>query len=220
MAYSEVRSVIFDLDGVLIDSLGVMEVAYHSACRAILRGQNYPPFFEYCKYLGRSLSEIIRILKLPHEICHNYEVVSYKLINNIQMHSGVYAMLSTLRGRSIPMCVATGKDRERTLVILRNLGILDFFDIVMCSDQVRNPKPAPDMANHIINKLNWSPDTTLFVGDSEADILCGQAAGTQTALALWAKPVNAAMRYETTYRINRPEDLLDIALAPFLIESK
>ena len=58
MAYSEVRSVIFDLDGVLIDSLGVMEVTYHSACRAILRGQNYPPFSEYCKYLGRSLQGI------------------------------------------------------------------------------------------------------------------------------------------------------------------
>jgi AHBA synthesis associated protein len=220
MTHSEIRSVIFDLDGVLIDSLGVMEVAYHSACRAVLRNQSYPPFSEYCKYLGRSLPEIIRILELPYEICDSYVMVSYELIDTIQMYTGVQTMLRALQRQGIPMCVATGKDRERTLVILRNLGILDFFDIVMCSEQVCNPKPAPDMANHIIQTLNWSPANTLFVGDAEADILCGKAAGTQTALAIWGNPDKTALRHQTTYRLGAPKDLLDLALAPLLIETK
>lgn len=220
MAPTDIKSIIFDLDGVLIDSLGIMEIAYHTACRAVLRGQSYPPFSEYCKYLGRSLPEIIRILNLPREICDSYVMVSYELIDEIEMYSGVLAMLKSLKERGIPMCVATGKDRQRTLMILRNLSILDFFDIVMCSDQVRNPKPAPDMANHIITTLKWSPATTLFVGDAEADILCGHAAGTQTALALWGKPDKTALRQETTYRLPHPEDLLDIVKAPLLSGTK
>ncbi|WP_020405415.1 HAD-IA family hydrolase [Hahella ganghwensis] len=209
MEIKPISAVIFDLDGVIIDSMKVMEFAYHSACEEVLKGQPYPPFSEYCRYLGRSLPEILRILDLPQEIRPAFIECSYQNIHRIPVYDGVGELLSVLWENKIPMAIATGKEYERTMTILRDKSIAHYFDMVLCSDKVPRPKPSPDMANIIIEKLNLTPENCVFVGDAAADMLCGKGAGTQTALAMWGKPDASALAESSDYRLKTPLDLLN-----------
>ncbi|CAK2439981.1 phosphoglycolate phosphatase [Vibrio crassostreae] len=206
-------SVIFDLDGVLINSMEVMKNAYIESCRQVLKGEIFPPFSEYCKYLGRSLPEILRIMGLPQEIRPVFIEQSYQQMAKIKMFDGIREVLAILHEKQIPMAIATGKEFDRTRAILKHLGIYHYFSKVVCSDRVSKPKPSPEMANIIIDELGLTAQQCLFVGDAAADIQCGKQAGTQTALALWGDPDVTVLNETADYRLNDPLELLELVEA-------
>lgn len=205
-----ISGVIFDLDGVIIDSIKVTEIAYRSACEEVLKGKPYPPFSEYYRYMGRSLIEILGILELPVEIRQAFIECSYRYIDQIQVFNGILEMLTVLQTNGIPMAIATGKEHARTMVILRNMKIDHFFDIVLCSDKVIQPKPSPVMANIILDHLSLRADHCVFVGDAAADLQCGKAAGTMTALAMWGSPDPTALAEYADFRLHTPLELLNL----------
>ena len=182
-----VTAVVFDLDGTLIDSKDVMRLAYHAAHDEVMgQDRTPPPFSEYCKHLGCSFPEIMRRLDLPAGPMHKVFVrESVRLMNTIRLFDGVAAMLRTLSEARVPLAIATGKDHARTAQILAHLGIGDHFSMIVGSDDVARPKPAPDMALAIAEQLRLDPKQTLFIGDAIADLQCGKAAGMFVGLATW-----------------------------------
>lgn len=199
-------AVIFDLDGTLIDSKDVMRRAYMTAHAEVFGSTRAaPPFSEYCKYLGCSFPEIMRRLGLPAEPM--YEVFareSTRLIGDIRMFDGVSEMLGHLYGSGVPMAIATGKFEKRTRQILDHLGISRYFAVVIGSDMVSRPKPAPDMALMIAERMHLDPSKTLFVGDAVADIECGNAAGMVSALAAWDAPTEVVRQQPVKFVFDLP----------------
>jgi len=207
-----ISAVIFDLDGTLIDSKEVMRRAYFTAHEEVLGTQCIaPPFSEYCRYLGCSFPEIMRRLGLPAEAMHQIFVrESTRMLDEIRLFDGVTTLLQQLDDLGIPMAIATGKDQARTLRILDHLGISDRFSMVVGSDKVSRPKPAPDMALAIVSALQLDPTTTLFVGDAVADLQCGQAAGTVTGLATWDTPSEEVLRHPVDLVLSHPSQILPL----------
>jgi phosphoglycolate phosphatase-like HAD superfamily hydrolase len=74
---------------------------------------------------------------------------------------------------------------DRTCDLLDRLGIAGHFVAIYTSDTVPAPKPAPDMALRFAAAVGAPPGEILMIGDAEADIRCGQAAGCATAAATW-----------------------------------
>lgn len=206
------RAVIFDLDGTLIDSKEIMRRAYFTAHEEVLGGEHpAPPFSEYCKYLGCSFPEIMRRMGLPAERMHSVFVrESTRMLGEIQLFDGVLKMLHDLEAAAIPLAVATGKDQARTMKILEHLGIAGHFSMVVGSDLVARPKPAPDMAQLIASRLNLDPSTTLFLGDAIADIQCGRAAGMVSALATWDAPSDEVLRHPVDLVLSHPSQILPL----------
>lgn len=205
-------AVIFDLDGTLIDSKEVMRRAYFTAHDEVLGTQcSAPPFSEYCKYLGCSFPEIMRRLGLPAEAMHRVFVrESTRMLDEIRLFDGVTKLLQQLDDLGIPMAIATGKDQARTLRILDHLGITGRFSMVVGSDAVARPKPAPDMALAIAAGLQLDPATTLFVGDAVADLQCGQAAGMVSGLATWDAPSEEVLRHPVDLVLAHPSQILPL----------
>lgn len=200
-------AIIFDLDGTLIDSKEVMLEAYYGAYQEVIGDNNPPPFSEYCQHLGRSFPEIMRRMGLPQEMHPVFIRESINNMHKIRLFEGVLQMLKALYRQKVPMAIATGKDYARTCSILSYLGLDHYFQMVVGSDCVKKPKPAPEMALTIAQKLQLDRDTTLFVGDAIADLKCGQQAGMQTALALWDHPSEDTVSYPANYHLDRPEQL-------------
>lgn len=179
------RAVVFDLDGVLVDSHEMMGVAFAAAYAEVV-GEGPAPFTEYQRHQGLYFPEIMRRMGLPLEMEEPFVRESYRLADRIPVIDGVVDLLGTLRERGVRLAVATGKAGVRARSLLETLGIIEYFDEVIGSDEVANPKPAPDIVRKALRLLDVAPEAAIMVGDAPADIASGRGAGVATAAATWA----------------------------------
>lgn len=90
---------------------------------------------------------------------------------------GIPMALDRLRQAGLRLAVATTDRRQRTIEMLRDIGLGDAFDTLIAVDDVANGKPAPDMVLACCRALGVEPDETAVVGDTESDMRMGRAAG-------------------------------------------
>lgn len=204
------RGLLFDFDGVLINSLPVMRSAFSAALDEIY-GDSQPDhdalFARYRNYLGMGFPEIMRQLGLSQDMYQPFRRHSRLLAHEVRLYEGVPELLQWGRQQGLPMGIATGKDYERTLELLERLGIRDFFGSVYASDTVSAPKPAPEMALRFAAENNLPLDSILLLGDAEADIRCGQAARCRTAAVSWGYGDARALRaLHPTHIFDTPQD--------------
>ena len=152
------RGVIFDLDGVIIDSTSVMEQAFQYSFEKFFP-QKKAPFSEFIKHMGKGFLSIMDVMKLPREMYAPFSERSIDLISEIVVFPKIKRTLNFLKNSSCYIGIATGKDSFRTTQILNQKKIIHYFDKVICSDQVKQGKPHPDSINlHIeqagLNKEN------------------------------------------------------------------
>lgn len=207
-ALSRTRAVIFDLDGVLVDSFEVMREAFTVAYAEIV-GQGEAPFEEYSRHLGRYFPDIMRIMGLPPEMEGTFVRESYRLAHRVTVFDGVVELVRTLRERGLRLAVATGKSGPRARSLLDVLGMLSMFDHVIGSDEVANPKPAPDIVLHALDRLGLGPTEAMMVGDAVTDLASATAAGVTAVAALWGETDEAELlRARPDVVLRQPSDLL------------
>ncbi|WSQ40705.1 HAD-IA family hydrolase [Streptomyces sp. NBC_01224] len=200
--------VVFDLDGVLVDSTEVMREAFSIAYAEVV-GDGPAPFAEYNRHLGRYFPDIMRIMDLPLAMEEPFVRESYRMAHLVPLFDGVPEMLHTLRERGLRLAVATGKSGPRARSLLSQLGVLELFDHVIGSDEIARPKPAPDIVLHALELLGAEPDSAVMVGDAVTDIESAHGAGVAALAALWGETDEAALLAASPDAVLRkPEDLL------------
>lgn len=204
------EALLFDFDGVLIDSQKVMRQAFFAALDEIhpdRRSDRDALFVEYQKYLGMGFPQIMVNLRLSPEMFAPFRQHSRRLAGQVRLYDGVVALLDWSRAQGFRLGIATGKDLERTLELLTRLGIRDHFDSVYCSDTVSAPKPAPEMALRFAAEHGIAPGAIILLGDAAADIRCGQAAGCRTAAVAWGyTDGDALLELAPTFLFRTPQD--------------
>jgi AHBA synthesis associated protein len=209
------HAVIFDLDGVVVDSFAVMSEAFAIAYAEVV-GDGPAPFEEYRRHLGRYFPDIMRIMDLPLAMEEPFVRESYRLADQVTVFDGVVELLLTLRTRGLRLAIATGKSGPRARSLLDKLGLLPFFAHVIGSDEVARPKPAPDMVLKALDLLDVPAERAIMVGDAPTDLASARDAGVASAAALWAPPddVGELLAAGPDVVLERPADLL--ALCPAL----
>ncbi|GGX36863.1 HAD-IA family hydrolase [Streptomyces chryseus] len=207
------RAVVFDLDGVLVDSYEVMREAFSVAYREAV-GTGEAPFAEYNRHLGRYFPDIMKIMGLPLEMEAPFVRESYRLASQVPVFDGVPEMLRELRGRGIPLAVATGKAGDRARALLAQLGLADMFETIIGSDEVARPKPAPDMVRLAVSVLGARPEETVMIGDAVTDLQSAHGAGVAAVAALWAGVDEEALLAAGPVAIlNRPAEVVSFCAA-------
>jgi pyrophosphatase PpaX len=83
--------------------------------------------------------------------------------------------------------------------------------VLVCADEVTNPKPHPEPVEKALTLLGADPATTVYVGDSIHDMHSGRAAGVRTAAALWGPFGRAHLESASPdYWLDSPRDLVDL----------
>ena len=201
-------TVIFDLDGVLVDSFAVMREAFLIAYAEVV-GDGQPPFEEYCEHLGRFFPEIMEIMGLPLAMEEPFVRESYRLAHRVQLYPGIQSTLRTLRERGLRLAVATGKRGARARSLLDQLGVISMFEQVTGSDEVKRPKPAPDIVLRILDLLGVPPDEAIMIGDAVTDLASARGAGVTAVAALWGlADKSALLAAGPDFALNEPADLL------------
>ena len=180
---SKKKTVIFDLDGVLIDSKDNMQVSWH-ACQKKFNIQN--SFEEYFSFVGRPFFEILSLLNIKsntESIKLLYDQTSILSADLINFYPDVEKILKECHKKKINLFVVTSKDRKRTKLILKNISHL-FLYLSSPSKNLKG-KPHPDQINFILNKFSLNQDDCVYVGDTEVDQLSAKYANIDFLFAEW-----------------------------------
>ncbi len=180
MTTGNIECVIFDCDGVLVDS----EMLSAGVLKALMAEQGKPLSDAMFRdvFLGRSFvngklrAKTVLNFDLPEDFESQYrERLFAELTQNLSSMNGIEKVLSTLR---IPYCVATGSSPRRLALSLEVAGLSSYFaGNRFTSSEVANGKPAPDLCYYAAEKMNVRPQNCLVIEDSEIGIQAAKAAG-------------------------------------------
>lgn len=185
---SPIRTVLFDLDGTLIDSIQLILDSYHHT----LAAHGLPPRSDndWLEGVGTPLRVQLRRWADSTEQLDRLVATyrEYNLANHDRMvtvYPGVPEMVRAVRATGRRTGVVTSKTREGTLRGLRRAGLESEIELIVGADDVERPKPHPEPVLRAMNLLGADPASTVYVGDSIHDMHSGRAAGVRTAAVLW-----------------------------------
>ena len=181
----KVQAVIFDLDGVLIDS--GMDIANAVNFTLQTLGRPTLPSAQIIGYIGPGIEGIWRqCLGADAEQLLSVALPIYKAryreycVVETTFYPGIPETLSQLKSRGKTMAVATNKPEVFTRRILEGLDLAHYFDVVVGAESVQRKKPDPEAIQLIFAKLGVPSETTLVVGDASTDIQAAKAAKTMS----------------------------------------
>jgi 3-amino-5-hydroxybenzoic acid synthesis related protein len=176
--------IVFDLDGTLLDSEGVGEAAFRDAFRRT-GGIGDPPIAAFRAQAGRPFEVICERLGLPAEIVAEFRAAAIRLRSRVRVFDGAQDLLRALIARGAMLAVLTGKDRPRTVQLLVELGLIDYFDVVLTPDDPLAAKPAPDGVLWLAARADVDVRDVVVIGDAPSDIIAGSTAGAITIGCAW-----------------------------------
>ena len=172
--FKEKKLIIFDLDGVLINSLGNMKKSWDSA---VINLPIDKDFKKYREHIGKPFKDILSSLRIRKKY-HNFiekefKKNSIKNLNLIKLYPKVYTTLKYLK-KKYKIAILTSKDKSRTLKILKGIKIK--FDKIQCPEKNYKGKPHPELMIKLIKNLKIKKKNAVYIGDTEYDLLMSKSA--------------------------------------------
>lgn len=177
------RAVVFDCDGVLVDSERLSNVVFAE----VVSAEGLPTTFDdsVVRYLGRSTvecaAEIAAALGRPlrTDLVGEYERRSAAMLRrDLTAVAGVTALLDSLVGKDIPRCVASSGTPPEIALRLAVTGLAHYFgDAVYSASMVARGKPEPDLFLLAADRLGVAPADCVLIEDSPYGVRGGKSAG-------------------------------------------
>ena len=175
--------VIFDCDGVLVDSERLANREFAALLGEIGLEFTLPQMFE--TFVGNSMPRCVEIIAErlghapPDDLLDQYSArVAAVLPGELRPVEGVIALLDHLDEAGMPYCVASNGEHALMRVKLQATGLLERFEgRRFSSADVARPKPAPDLFLHAASTLGMAPGRCVVVEDSPLGVQGGRAAG-------------------------------------------
>ena len=211
-------TVIFDLDGTLLDTLQDLAAAVNYA----LHQQGYPPrtVQEVCRFVGNGVEKLMRRAVpagLPEErimaalaVFKDY----YALHSNdaTAPYPGIEALLDHLKARGVRMAIVSNKNDPNVKALAR-LYFPTTISMAVGEGGVVRAKPCPDTVLHVMNTWGCDPSRVLYVGDSDVDIQTARNAGVDCASVCWGfRPEQELRAAGATLLVHTAQELEAVVL--------
>ena len=178
---NSIRAVVFDMDGVLINS----HPAHLAAWKFFLRSQGNDVSENELAFIleGRTRNEILRHFfgDVPELELHGYgkqkDEIFRQMERRIEAIPGVIDFLQQLRRSKLAIAVATSASEIRTLSTIERMGLAEYFTAVITAADVSNGKPDPAVYRLACQRLNIPPELALAFDDAPAGVQSARLAG-------------------------------------------
>ena len=174
------EGLIFDCDGTIVDT---MPIHYAAWCSTTAKHGLVFPEERFYALGGVSPFEVLRMLSEEQGVEIDSNAVTYQkeakymeLIGNAKEIPEVMQIVRDNHGK-LPMAVASGGTHETVEGILQQCGIRHYFDAIVTSQDVDNPKPAPDTFLEAARRINVAPEKCRAYEDADMGIKAILAAG-------------------------------------------
>lgn len=205
------RAVIFDMDGVLLDTEPLYTVAYDRIMAPY--GVRLDPSTKL-EIMGRralhSAAHVINKFGLPlspEEFLAKRQPVLEELFSSSPAVPGAEAFVRSLSAQEIRLAVATSTARETFLLKTRPHAWFSLFDVIVCGDdrEVENPKPAPDIFLTAARRVGIPIQNCTIFEDSPSGVEAAAASGART-IALLREETDLALYQKADQIVDSFED--------------
>ncbi|MEI6277878.1 MAG: HAD family phosphatase [Verrucomicrobiae bacterium] len=190
------KGVIFDWDGVVIDSSAQHERSWEMLAEEI--GKRIPDGHFQAGF-GKKNQEII-----PHLLCWSNDPIEIARLGDrkeefyrglvrdqgVRVLPGARELLTALRESGIPRSLGSSTPRSNLDTLFAATGLGEFFDAVVCGDDVKNGKPAPDVFLLAARKLGLAPADCIVIEDAHVGIAAAHAAGMKVLAVATTHPLD------------------------------
>lgn len=177
------KAIIFDMDGVLVDSQPVHfqadrmhfdELGLHMSQRDIESLAGLSPAKRYQDFAVK-----YQLPFSPKEMFDRREELVAKLFleSKLTPTAGMLDLLKDVKSHHIKTAVASASPMPFIQLVLRTLGLMDYFDVIFTAEEVENGKPAPDVFFKAAEALGYAPESCIVIEDSHNGVLAANAAG-------------------------------------------
>ena len=176
------EGLVFDMDGTLADTMPTHFVAWTQTM--IKYGISFPEDRFY-SLGGVPAPKIVSMLSSEQSVEVNAEAIAHEkeelfleLLKDVKPVLPVKAIAELYRGK-LPLSIATGSPRWVADIILKALGIGDWFKAVITADDIEHPKPAPDIYLKAAESMGVDPKKCFAFEDTKLGMDSARAAGMQ-----------------------------------------
>jgi pyrophosphatase PpaX len=205
--------VLFDLDGTLVDSGGMILASYRHATRTVLE-REIPDEVLAGFIGGGSIRDHMHALDADRadELVRVYREHNEPLHDELEAFPGVEELLESLSAEGRRLGVVTAKRRRTAELAFAVLPIERYFEVVVTTESTERHKPHPDPVLQALAELGASKEEAAFVGDSPWDAEAGKAAGVFTVAVSWGKihREESLLEAGADVLVHTPKELLGI----------
>lgn len=175
--------VIFDMDGLMVDTERIARIAWQEASRAAGHEMPDAVFSMMIGRTKRDSGDLMRQLLGPgfeFERVHAATGILFEKIierDGLPLKPGIRELLTGLSAQNIPLAVATSTRNPVATQRLESVGLLKHFTVVVSGDQVTRGKPEPDIFLEAVRRLGIAARTSYALEDSFAGVRSANAAG-------------------------------------------
>lgn len=193
----EFHTVLFDFDGTLANTLPLtihgMQFIFEKFDNRTLRGDEIVAMFGPPED-GMIAENFQHKDKIDEAIDCYFSIYEKEHRAFVENNPDVQKLLRELNDQHIPVGVITGKSRRAYLLSEKALGFEGFFRNVIAGEEVAAPKPDPQGILRTLELFQADPASSIYIGDSNIDVLAGKAAGIHTAAVQWL-PVSQSSHF-------------------------
>ena len=179
--------VLIDVDGTLVDSVPDLAYCVDEMMKQLdmpVRGED-----RVRHWVGNGVERLVRRALLNQLDGEPEEALVQKALPVFEalyaentskrscLYAGVKEALDFMKSAGVKLGCVTNKAAQFTLPILADLGIRDYFEVVVCGDTLPVKKPDPLPLLHAAEQLGVTADQSLMIGDSMSDVKAARAAG-------------------------------------------
>ncbi|WPR70540.1 HAD family hydrolase [Flavobacterium sp. NG2] len=209
------KGVIFDLDGTLVNSLEDIS----DAMNTVLQELQYPThtYDTYQYFIGSGLRNLVsKALPITNnsetdiQDCYDRMITVYRqnCTHKTNAYDGIFELLAELKSRNIPISVFSNKADDLTKEV-SNTIFPNYFDPILGLTTEAQKKPNPSKAIEISENWNIKPEETLFVGDSDIDMLTATNANMYAVGVIWGYRTKEELLADGAQQIlNYPMELI------------
>ncbi|MEO7754208.1 MAG: HAD-IA family hydrolase [Terracoccus sp.] len=177
---------VFDLDGTLADTIGLIVESYQHAFRTVLGHEEDEAVIR--SWIGRPLIGAFRDHSPEHadELYQTY--LTWNADNTerlIRGFDGVREVLADVAAAGVRVGVATSKRRVSAQQAMDLLGLTEHVEVLVAMEDTDKHKPDPTPLRLCLDRMGRSSSDAVYVGDAVVDVLAGKAAGMDTLAVTW-----------------------------------
>jgi pyrophosphatase PpaX len=207
------ETVLFDLDGTLIDSGDLILASFKHATETVL-GRTFPDEVLMANVGGHGIHAQMRVFDEARadELVRVYREHNLGIYQEVRVFDGIEPVLELLLAEGRHLGVVTVKSRPTVDVTFEVLPIGRYFETVVTGDDTERHKPDPEPILLALERLDASVSSAAYVGDSPFDIGAARAAGVVSIAVTWGgiHPRERLLAEDPDLIVDDPTELADV----------
>jgi pyrophosphatase PpaX len=188
-------TVVFDLDGTLVDTINLIVSSYQHAFRSVLGHEEDEARIR--AWIGQPLLRCFQEASAPHADALFAAYTAWNEANTerlVRPYAGIAELLADLTAMGAKVAVATSKRRPPAEWALSLTGLTDLVPVLVTMEDTAVHKPDPTPLLLAVARLGGEPGRAAYIGDAVVDVRAAQAAGMAGIGVLWGAGTEADVR--------------------------